>query len=103
MNVVVFCDRRNDSGVALYLKDVKRDGCGRIKSGTVINGAWKLMVEGDEMLACDVIDSTAVVNRWKVEWEHYVEVEVSKDISRKNYNDVIEWARQQVIGNCGWV
>lgn len=69
--VVLFFESNGKWEASLWLKDVKRNEDGSIKSGWVVNGAWNYERRGDEELAKD---GNKIMNRWPI--QPYKEVEV---------------------------
>ena len=69
--VVLFFESNGKWEASLWLKDVKRNEDGSIKSGWVVNGAWNYERRGDEELAKD---GNKIMNRWPI--QPYKEIEV---------------------------
>lgn len=69
--VVLFFENNGKWKASLWLKDVKRNEDGSIKSGWVANGAWNYERRDNEELAKD---DNFIVNRWPI--QPYKEVEV---------------------------
>lgn len=86
--VVLFFDGRSP----LYLRDVRRDADGRVKSGYVVNGDWNFEIRGDECLAKS---GNSIVNRWQLDRTLVREVVVPPEI-QGHYDDVIAWAEKQL-------
>lgn len=93
MKVVLFI---GDS--PLYLRDVKRDGEGNIKSGFVENGLWHLCIKDGVMYCSDEYGN--VVTERDISGEVLKEVVIPEGMKFKavwnEYNEVIFWAEEQL-------
>lgn len=77
----------------LVLTKVTRNDDGSLKSGHVVNGAWNFEIRDGEYLCKG---GSHIETRFKIaDCAPAREVAVPKDMERRNYNKIIEWAEKQ--------
>lgn len=87
MSVLIF----SGNTPQLLLTDVTFDSQGRVQKGFVLNGAWDLVIDGDEILA---MADTHVISRTPV-YDGYRQVEIPSEWLG-DYNEIMERARLEM-------